>query len=198
MTPYTIGYFAGMFDYRPGSNDTYPVITLDQMDDYPLPMPAWRVFYHLYHHHMELGCITNSMIAKTCRMNRKTVANALRELETFNLIITETISGHGMRVWINHPSEWAHPSYVENNRVTTGRGRHVRHRQTVLSRDNYQCVYCGSTDQLTLDHVVPVSRGGSDEIENLVACCQRCNSIKGARTPEEWLQATSLLNHHGV
>lgn len=198
MTPYTIGYFAGMFDYYPGVNDTYPVITLSHMDDYPLTPNVWRVFTWLYHNHMQLGCVTLSAISKSCYIHRKTIANAIRELELLNLIITEPMSGQGMRVWINHPSEWAPHEYVAPNRLTTGRGRQNRHRQTVFTRDNHQCVYCGSPDQLTLDHIVPVSRGGSDDIENLVTCCHRCNSIKGARTPEEWLQATSLLNHHGV
>lgn len=43
------------------------------------------------------------------------------------------------------------------------------------------CARCGSTDDLTVDHVVPVSRGGSDDIDNLRALCLRCNSSKGAR-----------------
>lgn len=57
-------------------------------------------------------------------------------------------------------------------------------RKGVLRRDNYTCAYCGKFAN-TIDHVMPRSRGGQDSWENLVACCLRCNSVKGDRTPEE-------------
>lgn len=50
---------------------------------------------------------------------------------------------------------------------------------------NYLCAYCGVKDPRTKDHVIPKSRGGSDDLSNLVWACNRCNSKKGARTPEE-------------
>lgn len=63
-------------------------------------------------------------------------------------------------------------------------------RQAVLERDEYTCVYCGRrSGRLTLDHVVPVSRGGSSVLENLVTACVGCNSAKATKTPEEWLAA---------
>lgn len=58
-------------------------------------------------------------------------------------------------------------------------------RRNVLRRDNNRCVYCGSTEALTIDHVMPKSRGGRDAWENLVAACTPCNNRKGNRTPEE-------------
>lgn len=61
-------------------------------------------------------------------------------------------------------------------------------RRTVLARDNYQCQYCGCTpgkSNLTLDHVLPRSRGGQNTWENIVAACRRCNQRKGCRTPDE-------------
>ena len=48
-----------------------------------------------------------------------------------------------------------------------------------------QCVYCGSKKQLTIDHVLPKSRGGKNEWTNLVTCCFKCNVKKANRTPEE-------------
>ena len=62
-----------------------------------------------------------------------------------------------------------------------------KHRNAVYKRDGGQCVYCGSTENLSLDHVIPFSRGGSDNPENLVTCCKSCNSSKGAKTPSEWI-----------
>ena len=48
------------------------------------------------------------------------------------------------------------------------------------------CAYCGALDNITIDHVMPLSRGGKHEPANLVAACYSCNSSKGARTPDEW------------
>lgn len=58
-------------------------------------------------------------------------------------------------------------------------------RKNVHIRDKYTCQYCGSPDNLTLDHVMPVSRGGKSVWENVVTACYPCNSKKGSRTPEE-------------
>jgi hypothetical protein len=48
------------------------------------------------------------------------------------------------------------------------------------------CIYCGSHDQLTLDHLLPRSRGGPDSSDNAVWVCKRCNSAKGDRRLYEW------------
>src|SRR5262249_1246995 len=61
-------------------------------------------------------------------------------------------------------------------------------RKNILLRDRNTCQFCGDmfpSSELTLDHVVPRSRGGRSSWENLVACCYRCNNDKGDRTPEE-------------
>ena len=61
-------------------------------------------------------------------------------------------------------------------------------RKNILLRDRNTCQFCGRvfpSSELTLDHVVPRSRGGRSNWENLVACCYRCNNSKGDRTPEE-------------
>src|SRR5689334_23493453 len=61
-------------------------------------------------------------------------------------------------------------------------------RKNILLRDRNTCQFCGAvfpSSELTLDHVVPRSRGGRSSWENLVACCYRCNNTKGDRTPEE-------------
>jgi len=56
----------------------------------------------------------------------------------------------------------------------------------VFARDDYKCSYCGRSGDLTLDHIMPKSRGGSHEPGNLTTACRPCNSSKGARTPQEW------------
>lgn len=59
-------------------------------------------------------------------------------------------------------------------------------RKNILKRDNHKCSYCGRGDlPLTLDHIIPKSKGGDDSWENLVAACMPCNNRKGDRTLEE-------------
>lgn len=59
-------------------------------------------------------------------------------------------------------------------------------RRNILHRDRHSCQYCGYTgDNLTLDHVVPRSRGGGESWENMVTACVCCNVKKGNRTPNE-------------
>jgi len=58
-------------------------------------------------------------------------------------------------------------------------------RKNVIRRDSNRCQYCGSRDRLTIDHVVPKSRGGRDTWDNLVAACVPCNNRKGSKTPVE-------------
>jgi 5-methylcytosine-specific restriction endonuclease McrA len=54
-------------------------------------------------------------------------------------------------------------------------------RREVLRRDNHACQYCGSGKRLTLDHVIPRSKGGQHTWNNVVAACESCNSKKGDR-----------------
>lgn len=58
-------------------------------------------------------------------------------------------------------------------------------RKNVFLRDGNICAYCDSRKEMTLDHVLPKSRGGPSTWENLVACCRPCNERKGRRTPDE-------------
>ena len=61
-------------------------------------------------------------------------------------------------------------------------------RKNIFLRDGERCMYCGErfkTRELTLDHIIPKSRGGSPSWSNLVSCCAKDNHRKGDRTPEE-------------
>ena len=59
-------------------------------------------------------------------------------------------------------------------------------RRNLFHRDGHRCQYCGtSSDQLSVDHVVPRSRGGLDTWENVTTACLPCNVRKGNRTPRE-------------
>jgi 5-methylcytosine-specific restriction endonuclease McrA len=61
-------------------------------------------------------------------------------------------------------------------------------RKNIMIRDNYQCQYCGkkySLGFLTIDHIIPRSRGGTTSWVNVVTSCTKCNTKKGGRLPQE-------------
>lgn len=61
-------------------------------------------------------------------------------------------------------------------------------RRQIFERDNFTCRYCGKRGgRLHCDHIIPLSRGGSSDVENLATACQSCNCRKHDRTPAEWL-----------
>jgi 5-methylcytosine-specific restriction endonuclease McrA len=68
-------------------------------------------------------------------------------------------------------------------------------KRNIIWRDKNQCQYCGqhfNSRDLTIDHIIPRSRGGGNTWLNLTACCKDCNQKKGPRTPEE--AGMELLN----
>jgi 5-methylcytosine-specific restriction endonuclease McrA len=62
-------------------------------------------------------------------------------------------------------------------------------RAMIYKRDGHKCQYCGSTKNLTIDHIIPRSRGGEDTWENLVVACMPCNSKKS----DKLLVETNLI-----
>jgi len=57
-------------------------------------------------------------------------------------------------------------------------------RQNIFKRDNFECQYCGTKRDLTIDHVIPRAKGGADTWTNLVTACKKCNAKKGNHTLE--------------
>lgn len=66
-------------------------------------------------------------------------------------------------------------------------GKSVKwNKRNIFIRDGNTCQYCGTkAERLTIDHVIPKSRGGGNTWQNTVACCIACNSAKGDKTPTE-------------
>ena len=62
-------------------------------------------------------------------------------------------------------------------------------RQAKFARLGNVCFYCGVAQELTIDHDIPLVRGGTDDIANILPACRSCNSRKNKRT------ATEFLNH---
>ena len=59
-------------------------------------------------------------------------------------------------------------------------------RKDVKEKWHFKCAYCGDGNNLTMDHVVPRSKGGTDFTKNVVCCCSNCNHSKGHQPWEEW------------
>lgn len=82
--------------------------------------------------------------------------------------------------------EYSYPSVIRlRHYIRIPYKRIVLTRRNIMKRDRFICQYCGSKAGLTLDHVMPKSRGGVDSWENLVTACNHCNVKKGNRTPSE-------------
>lgn len=84
---------------------------------------------------------------------------------------------------INKPSIIRVPTFIKLNFQKVPLTR-----ENIYKRDNYECVYCGEDNKklLTLDHVIPRSKGGSNSWENLVTACKKCNGEKSDLTLEEY------------
>lgn len=92
------------------------------------------------------------------------------------------------RVLRSPSTEFPVPSVIKLKRLIR-RPYHQRvafNRKNVFKRDEHHCQYCARrVNDLTLDHVIPRSRGGPTSWENVVACCKGCNAKKRDRTPQE-------------
>lgn len=71
----------------------------------------------------------------------------------------------------------------------------------IWERDGFQCLYCGMHGgtgcPLTIDHFVPLARGGENKLSNYVSCCRRCAKDKGDQPPQGWMDAQGL-DYYGL
>ncbi len=98
-------------------------------------------------------------------------------------VIVERVKGHHLRTV---SATYDVPSVIRlHGYVSVPYKGVMLSRQNVFKRDSHRCVYCGSQHNLTLDHVLPRSRGGNASWTNLVTACKYCNAKKGDNLPEE-------------
>ena len=77
-------------------------------------------------------------------------------------------------------------AYVYNLQTTSSAEAKRLWRKDVKEKRHYKCAYCGDGNNLTIDHVVPRSKGGTDFTKNVVCCCSDCNQRKGHEPWDEW------------
>lgn len=66
-------------------------------------------------------------------------------------------------------------------------------RLSIYKRDQYHCVNCGSRNRLTIDHILPVDKGGTDDVDNLQTMCHACNQEKGNHVKKWWHRALPFV-----
>lgn len=153
------------------------------MDDYPASLVWKRVLQHADRE----GCVSalpGLVLHQTCladylhdRLDMAAVKEAMTQLQALGLVDVE------------HRSDWnvydaSHPVLrVRNWRKVSPKRKAIPAalRRRVYERDGHACVTCGSTDDLSLDHIVPWSQDGPETEDNLQTMCRPCNSSKGAR-----------------
>lgn len=69
-------------------------------------------------------------------------------------------------------------SYKAAREVASREIRNEELRSRVFIRDGYRCVFCAAIEPLSVDHIIPVAKGGGNEFENLQTLCVSCNSRK--------------------
>jgi 5-methylcytosine-specific restriction endonuclease McrA len=125
--------------------------------------------------------------AAFCRAEVVDVLEACDWLEQNDYL---TIHEHGVRLGlpgVDHASSsdchWAPEPPPPPGR----RSLNVSMRRTILERDRHTCAYCGdTTGPFQIDHIHPVSRGGTNDPDNLACACRTCNLSKRAMTVAEW------------
>ncbi len=117
-------------------------------------------------------------------VSERSVRDALRALAALGLVEVGPSSGRGLLVRIvGAASTAAHRASDKPKRMR--RSDWLSLSRGIFARDGGVCRYCGSSKRLSIDHVLPRSRGGSHDPDNLVTACSSCNSRKNDRTPEE-------------
>jgi 5-methylcytosine-specific restriction endonuclease McrA len=97
--------------------------------------------------------------------------------------MVRSANGHRLR---SVTQSFPMPSVIRLNRYVNAPYKGVNlTRQNIFKRDGFECQYCGTRRELTIDHVVPRAKGGRDTWVNLVTACKRCNAKKGDFTPDE-------------
>lgn len=101
-----------------------------------------------------------------------------RQTENGYIVEDFDLRRHADGMWISNAIAAVRPSWWQPSRPKLPNSL----RAEIIERDGHQCRWCGSTENLEIDHIHPLSRGGAfDDPENLQVLCGTCNRSKGAR-----------------
>jgi len=115
-------------------------------------------------------------LARRCNMRLPQCERALQ-----SLLNEGKLTSDGEKISAPIVSRWA--SFIEREHIPKDVQNEVRR------RDGEVCQSCGSTTSpFHLDHIIPISQCGTNDVDNLTVACPQCNLSKGAKTPKEWIQ----------
>ena len=104
----------------------------------------------------------------------------------------ELVSESKSQVLRSISKSFPYPSVIKlNSYVSLPYRSVILNRHNIFKRDQYKCQYCGQTQDLTLDHLIPRSRGGKSIWTNLVTACLSCNAKKG----DKLISESDLIHH---
>lgn len=154
--------------------------TLRRIDDANLDVYQYRMLMHIWR--VGLSWESTRTLAAKCRMSVGQVSKTKRWLLEEGWL-EQTITPHGKVGVTLAGSE-------EPKRLEAEKPWSISQHHTALEtgRNGDRCVYCGSIEVHSLDHLIPKSRGGSDEDENLMPACDICNKAKGEMTGSEFVK----------
>jgi 5-methylcytosine-specific restriction endonuclease McrA len=191
------------------ATDPHHVFMANDYTDYlmaSLSSSAWTCITYLLRHvahnpRFELHARVDEIAGRTTQtgLSSRTIKRAMSELAMLGVIdIIPDTAGSAATYRVRHRDEWdvqEIDAILVKRRDASDHERRMRTdchygrlRLIVVERDQSTCVYCGQVlDEPQIDHVVPICRGGSNDLANLVTSCSACNLSKGRKTLEEWL-----------
>lgn len=178
-------------------NEVYDQL-LPVLSDTALRLIHW-LFRHTDGDGRESLLASLSQFQEAIRCSRPAIVAALRDLMALGIVARAPAGQGGFAYRVQSPGNW---DWFAINSINDGRAEVSEHsrairqdprwkalRQAVLERDQFTCHYCGARGaDPVIDHVLPVRRGGTNALENLVTACKSCNRSKNTKTPEEWEQ----------
>lgn len=113
--------------------------------------------------------LISEILEKSVISPQKTIHRLNKKLSSKNRIISDLKEENKQLYWINHK--------LQTNYMPVSKKK----RNKVFKRDGYQCLKCGTRKDLTIDHIIPRSKGGNNELNNLQTLCRTCNIKKGIK-----------------
>jgi hypothetical protein len=130
------------------------------------------------------GVASVDAVAEWCRTDRDAATSLVQGLEEAGYLVRARV--HGAIALVN-------PAMVEPvgalPKAPPQWAASPAKRARILARDGGKCHYCGSSHDLGLDHIVPRSRGGAHDDDNLITCCRSCNTSKGTKSYWDFVSA---------
>lgn len=141
----------------------------------------------------EGACISVAELAARANCAKRNTQKAIRDLEAMEELQVEPRALQASRYLIQVGCPPGCDGSTEHRgpekRVDSGPKRKPMSQTVIRSvwdRDDWTCRGCGTHRDLTVDHVIPIAHGGTDDLENLQTLCRSCNSVKGTRSDFEF------------